>query len=113
MGAEGLARIICIDSLNNHDNLKFMFMRSLHLPKSGVETFFLWGPRQTGKTTLLKAAYPDALWIDLLKADEYRRYLQNPELLRAEIAAQKAIRQVVIDEVQKVSPLTRRSALAP
>ena len=105
MGAEGLARIICIDSLNNHDNLKFMFMRSLRLPKSGVETFFLWGPRQTGKTTLLKAAYPDALWIDLLKADEYRRYLQNPELLRAEIAAQKAIRQVVIDEVQKVPPL--------
>jgi hypothetical protein len=41
----------------------------------------------------------------LLKADEYRRYLQNPELLRAEIAAQKAIRQVVIDEVEKVPPL--------
>jgi len=40
MGAEGLARIICIDSLNSHDNLKFMFMRSLRLPKSGVETFF-------------------------------------------------------------------------
>ena len=33
MGAEGLARIICIDSLNSHDNLKFMFMRSLRLPK--------------------------------------------------------------------------------
>ncbi|HXV49950.1 MAG TPA: AAA family ATPase [Candidatus Binatia bacterium] len=82
-----------------------MFNRSLRLPKSGAETFFLWGPRQTGKTTLLKAAYPDALWIDLLKADEYRRYLQNPELLRAEIAAQKAVRQVVIDEVQKVPPL--------
>lgn len=82
-----------------------MFNRSLRLPKSGAETFFLWGPRQTGKTTLLKAAYPDALWIDLLKADEYRRYLQNPELLRAEIAAQKAFRQVVIDEVQKVPPL--------
>ena len=82
-----------------------MFTRSLRLPKSGVETFFLWGPRQAGKTTLLKAVYPDALWIDLLKADEYRRYLQNPELLRAEIAAQKAIRQVVIDEVQKVPPL--------
>jgi hypothetical protein len=58
MGAEGLARIICIDSLNNHDNLKFMFMRSLRLPKSGVETFFLWGPRQTGKTTLLKGGVP-------------------------------------------------------
>jgi predicted AAA+ superfamily ATPase len=94
-----------IDTSNNHDNLKYMFTRDLRLPKSGVETFFLWGPRQTGKTTLLKAAYPDAFWIDLLKAEEYRRYLQNPELLRAEFAAGKAIRQVVIDEVQKVPQL--------
>ena len=82
-----------------------MFMRTLRLPQQGTETFFLWGPRQTGKTTLLKAAYPDALWIDLLKAEEYRRYLQNPEFLRAELAASESIRQVVIDEVQKVPQL--------
>jgi predicted AAA+ superfamily ATPase len=82
-----------------------MFTRSLLLPKAGTETFFLWGPRQTGKTTLLTAAYPDALWIDLLKAEEFRRYLHNPELLRAEIAAEKSVRQVVIDEVQKVPQL--------
>jgi uncharacterized protein len=82
-----------------------MFTRSLRLPPPGAETFFLWGPRQTGKTTLLKAMYPDALWIDLLKGEDYRRYLQNPELLRAEIAAKEAIRQVVIDEVQKVPQL--------
>jgi len=82
-----------------------MFSRSLQLPGPGVETFFLWGPRQTGKTTMLKAAYADALWIDLLKAEEYRRYLQNPELLRSEIAAQKSLRQVVIDEIQKVPQL--------
>jgi predicted AAA+ superfamily ATPase len=53
----------------------------------------------------LTAAYPDALWIDLLKAEEFRRYLHNPELLRAELAANKSIRQVVIDEVQKVPQL--------
>ena len=82
-----------------------MIKRSLSLPKAGTESFFLWGPRQTGKSTLLRAAYPDALWIDLLKAEEYRRYLQNPELLRAEVAAQKSVRQVVIDEVQKVPQL--------
>jgi predicted AAA+ superfamily ATPase len=98
-------RIVDIDIFNNHDNLNHMFTRSLRLPKPGAETFFLWGPRQTGKTTLLKAAYPDAFWIDLLKADEFRRYLQNPELLRAELAVQKALRQVVIDEVQKVPQL--------
>lgn len=85
-----------------------MFTRSLRLPASGTETFFLWGPRQTGKTTLLRETYPEALWIDLLKAEEYRRYLQNPELLRAEFAvasSARSPRQVVIDEVQKVPPL--------
>jgi predicted AAA+ superfamily ATPase len=82
-----------------------MFTRALRLPAPGTETFFLWGPRQTGKTTLLKATYPDAVWIDLLKAEEYRRYLQNPELLRAELAVDESVRQVVIDEVQKVPQL--------
>lgn len=52
-----------------------MFKRQLKLPPAGTETFFLWGPRQIGKTTLLEETYPAAHWIDLLKADEYRRYL--------------------------------------
>jgi predicted AAA+ superfamily ATPase len=82
-----------------------MFNRALRLPAPGRETFFLWGPRQTGKTTLLRQAYPDALWIDLLRADEYRRYLERPELMRQELAVGKAPTQVVIDEVQKVPAL--------
>lgn len=82
-----------------------MFPRSLRLPAAGRETFFLWGPRQTGKTTLLREAYPDALWIDLLKADEYRRYLDRPELLRQELGVAPSPRQIVIDEVQKVPVL--------
>lgn len=82
-----------------------MFKRALNLPSAGTTTFFLWGPRQTGKTTLLRGKYPEALWVDLLKADEFRRYLQNPELLREALAARDPIRQVVIDEVQKVPQL--------
>lgn len=81
-----------------------MFARALHLPVAGTETFFLWGPRQTGKTTLLRQAYPEARWVDLLKSDEYRRYLQNPERLREELEA-RPVRMVVIDEVQKVPAL--------
>jgi uncharacterized protein len=81
-----------------------VFHRSLQLPAPGEDTFFLWGPRQTGKTTLLRAAYPDAFWVDLLKADEYRRYLQNPERLREELAHSSPT-QVVVDEVQKVPAL--------
>ena len=84
-----------------------MFKRSLILPPSGAETFFLWGPRQAGKSTLLKRHYPSSRWIDLLKSDEFRRYVTRPELLRQEIEAEPADpeRQIVIDEVQKVPAL--------
>ncbi len=84
-----------------------MFKRSLSLPASGTETFFLWGPRQTGKTTLLRKTYGDARWVDLLKAEEFRRYVARPELLRQEIEAEPLNpgRQIVIDEIQKVPTL--------
>ncbi len=82
-----------------------MIQRRLNLPPPGEETFFLWGPRQTGKSTLLKAAYPDAVWIDLLKAEVFRRYLNHPELLRQELPRDGVMPFVVIDEVQKLPTL--------
>jgi hypothetical protein len=82
-----------------------MLERKLQLPPPGKETFFLWGPRQTGKSTLLRSKYPDAVWIDLLKAEEYRRYLSNPEYLRQELPDQGDMPFVVIDEVQKIPNL--------
>lgn len=84
-----------------------MFRRSLQLPPSGTDTFFLWGPRQSGKSTLLKSLYPDGRWVDLLKNDEFRRYSGRPELLRQELDADDwdPSRQIVIDEVQKVPAL--------
>ena len=44
-----------------------IYRRFLQLPK---KTCFLWGPRQCGKTTYLKALLSDAHRIDLLKTDE-------------------------------------------
>jgi predicted AAA+ superfamily ATPase len=85
--------------------MNHMFTRALRLSPAGRETFFLWGPRQTGKTTLLRQTYPEAVWLDLLKADEYRRYLERPELLRQELTSGARPSQVVIDEVQKVPAL--------
>lgn len=84
-----------------------MFKRRLVLPKPGTESFFLWGPRQTGKSTLLRQTYSDGRWIDLLKAEEFRRYVARPELLRQEIEAGETEpgRQIVIDEIQKVPAL--------
>ena len=85
-----------------------MFNRNIVLPAPGEETFFLWGSRQTGKSTLLRERFPRSRWLDLLRADEFRRYAANPEFLRQEIeAAGRPGRgaQVVIDEIQKVPAL--------
>ena len=84
-----------------------MFERNLVLPEAGTESFFLWGPRQTGKSTLLRRTYPAARWIDLLKSEEFRRYVARPESLREEIQAAGADRkqQIVIDEIQKAPAL--------
>jgi predicted AAA+ superfamily ATPase len=84
-----------------------MFKRALALPRPGSENFFLWGPRQTGKSTLLRANYSAGRWVDLLKADEFRRYVARPELLRQELEAEPipAGSQIVIDEIQKVPAL--------
>ena len=84
-----------------------MFQRNLSLPGPGQETFFLWGARQTGKSTLLRQRYPQVRWLDLLKTDEFRRYAVHPERLREEVEAEglPAGSRVVIDEVQKVPAL--------
>ena len=84
-----------------------MFERNLVLPPPGEETFFLWGARQTGKSTLLRRRYPRARWLDLRKTDEFRRYAVHPERLRQEVEAEgpPVGSQVVIDEIQKVPAL--------
>jgi predicted AAA+ superfamily ATPase len=84
-----------------------MFTRNLRLPRPGGESFFLWGPRQTGQSTLLRSTYADAHWVDLLKADEFRRNLARPEPRRQELEAEPPgpRRQIVIDEIQKVPAL--------
>lgn len=81
----------------------FMFLRYLHLPEQVVTSFFLWGPRQIGKTNLLRACYPRAMFVDLLKTDNYIRYLAKPSLLREELLALQDPKPfVIIDEIQKV-----------
>src|SRR5258706_12834250 len=79
-----------------------MFERALPLPPHPTDSFFLWGPRQTGKSTLLRGLYPDAFWLDLLKTDDLVRYTQRPALLREELEAEATRRLVVVDEIQKV-----------
>ena len=69
----------------NMQSYMAIIQRALRLPKPPGETFFLWGARQCGKSTLLRQTYPGVPWIDLLKAEVFRRYSTRPELLREEL----------------------------
>lgn len=76
------------------------------LPKG--QSAFLWGPRKTGKTTFLRAAFPDSLYYDLLKTDLFLEFVKRPFLLREQLLAISPDRlkePVIIDEVQKVPQL--------
>jgi predicted AAA+ superfamily ATPase len=65
---------------------------------------FLWGPRKTGKTTLLRQQFKNACWIDLLDYDLFLSLSQRPTSLRQILEAQPS-KTVVIDEVQKIPNL--------
>ena len=67
-------------------------------------SFFLFGPRGTGKTTWLRESFPKALFIELLKPDVHRTLSARPERL-AEIAEGSPDEIVVLDEVQRVPEL--------
>lgn len=83
-----------------------MIERTIQLPKN--KSFFLFGPRQTGKTTLLKALFPKdtAYFYNLLDTEEYLRLSAHPSLLREEVKSRgKHIRHIVLDEIQKIPSL--------
>jgi len=75
------------------------------LEEAHEESIFLWGARQTGKSTLLRTLFPDAPYYDLLKSDEYTRLNMRPALLREECEMLDEGELVIIDEVQKIPAL--------
>lgn len=82
-----------------------MYRRSQILEGSGNESVFLWGARQSGKSTLLKVHFPDALWFDLLLNEVFERFNRRPELLREILLSNKKQQIVVIDEIQRIPAL--------
>lgn len=69
------------------------------------QSFFLFGPRGTGKSTLIRTLYENALWIDLLKPEVLRGYLARPEKLVEIIDGEPNKKSIVIDEIQKAPQL--------
>ncbi|MCB9029515.1 MAG: ATP-binding protein [Deltaproteobacteria bacterium] len=81
-----------------------MIKRQLNILKS--QSFFLFGARGTGKTSLLHELFREekTLWIDLLKGQAELQFSERPDSLSEMIAKQKP-NWVVVDEVQKVPKL--------
>ena len=69
------------------------------------QSFFLFGPRGTGKSTWLREQLPDALYLDLLEPALHRRLSARPERLRELLAGAPRSANVVIDEIQRTPEL--------
>lgn len=82
-----------------------MYPRILTLEEIQNDSIFLWGARQTGKSTLLKALFPKARYYDLLNANLFRSLSRNPSLMREQLMLLPSGSVVIIDEVQKVPEL--------
>ncbi|MEW6185143.1 MAG: ATP-binding protein [Thermodesulfobacteriota bacterium] len=81
-----------------------MIARLLNPPRS--QSFFLFGPRQTGKSTLIDALFKENIWkIDLLLSDQFIKYAKFPEQFRLEAIEKiekEGIRRIFIDEIQRL-----------
>jgi predicted AAA+ superfamily ATPase len=78
------------------------FRRTLQLPHLlKKKSFFLLGPRATGKTSLIRAQLPEARVYDLLNPAVYGDLVRRPQLIAEELKAKPAP-LIVIDEIQKL-----------
>jgi len=92
-----------LQKLKNHT--MSIFKRVKNFKNIEGETCFLWGPRQTGKSTLLKNIFSEAAYYDLLLSENFSKFSRHPEFFRQEVLElpekQKAL-PIIIDEVQKI-----------
>ena len=80
-----------------------MLKRLLQLPER--RSCLLLGPRQTGKSTLVRSLLPSKSWeVDLLLHDVFLRYSKNPAQFRLEdeTKIRQGARTIFVDEIQKV-----------
>ncbi len=85
-----------------------MYSRTLRIELPAARSAFLWGPRKTGKSTLLKRQFPGSARFDLLDTRLLLEFTRAPWTLAERVKALDATtrrRPVVLDEIQRVPPL--------
>jgi len=79
-----------------------MYSRIIDFPQA--KSFFLFGPRATGKTTWLQQMFPSAVHIDLLESELYSMLLASPSRI-SQMIPPECTEPVIIDEVQRIPEL--------
>ena len=82
-----------------------MLPRILNLTNEIESSIFLFGARQTGKSTILRQQFPNAIYIDLLDSSIKERYRRNPTLLYEMLNGKPEGTLVIIDEIPEVPAL--------
>ena len=82
-----------------------MYKRIFDIENKLDEGMFLFGARQTGKSTLLKERFKDAIYYDLLLPNVKKALKRNPEAFREALMDKPAGTLIIIDEIQKVPDL--------
>ena len=82
-----------------------MLQRILDLHTEIDSSIFLFGARQTGKSTILRQQFPQSIYIDLLNNSVKERYRRRPSLLYEALLEKQEGTLVIIDEIPEVPEL--------
>lgn len=83
-------------------------MKQVHIKRSLTapeRSFFLFGPRGTGKSTWLRETFGQAVYFDLLDASLSLELSQDPHALEAMVGNKPPASWAVLDEIQKIPAL--------
>jgi len=87
-----------------------MYSRLLNKPVGINKSFFLFGPRGTGKTTWIKVTFPQALYLDLLDFDLYNDLMARPGRL-GNLIPPDFQDWIILDEIQRIPELLNEVTL--
>ena len=86
-------------------NSIIVYKRIFDIENQLDEGMFLFGARQTGKSTLLQERFPEAVYYDLLIDTVRKAFKRNPDTFRQALLAKPGGTLVIVDEIQKVPEL--------